>query len=394
MKLGPTPLANSFLTSPDQFKSELCYPLDVYFCSTCSLVQLLDVVDPEVLFRDYIYVTGTAQTIGDHNRDYAKTVVGLLELGHKDLVIEVASNNGSLLSCFRQHGVRTLGVEPAENIAAMANAEGIETVNRFFTSNAAREIRETHGCARAVIGNNVLAHVDDTQDFLAGCRSLIDDDGLVIIEVPYLKSFVDHVEFDTVYHEHLCYFSVTALMRLCEKVGLSILRVDHLPVHGGTIRMYAGRKEKYLDHAVAIQEIASDERNSGLTSIETFERLAETVHQTRTELLTLLRNLRGSGKTIAAYGAPAKGNTLLNYCSIHTDLVSFTVDKNPLKVGKFTPGTHIPVFPVSAVLEHQPDYLLILAWNFADEIIEQQGEYAARGGRFILPIPRPRIIQQ
>ena len=390
--LGPTPLANSFLKSPAEFEMEVFYPLDVYFCEECSLVQLTDVVDPKILFGNYIYVTGTANTIVSHNQQYAETVVDFLGLNGEDLVIEVASNNGSLLGCFREHGVRTLGIEPAENIAAMANADGIETVNKFFNSATANEILSEYGSARAVIGNNVLAHVDDTQDFLKGCKSLLSDDGLVIIEVPYLKEFVDLVEFDTVYHEHLCYFSVTSLMRLCDAVGLSIIRVDRVPVHGGSIRMYAGKKEKYSSHAAAVIAMAEDERKTGLTAPETFENFAEKTRDTREKLCSLLESLKAEGKSIAAYGAPAKGNTLLNYCGIDTRLLDFAVDKNPLKVGLYTPGAHLPVLPVSAVLERQPDYLLILAWNFADEIIKQQSEFEARGGKFIIPIPEPRII--
>jgi hypothetical protein len=288
--------------------------------------------------------------------------------------------------------VRTLGIEPAENIAAIANAEGIETVNKFFNSANAIEILSEYGSARAVIGNNVLAHVDETKDFLKGCKSLLSDNGLVIIEVPYLKEFVDLVEFDTVYHEHLCYFSVTSLMRLCDAVGLSMVRVDRVPVHGGSIRMYAGKKEKYSSHAAAVIVMTEDERKTGLTAPKTFENFAEKTRDTREKLCSLLESLKAEGKSIAAYGAPAKGNTLLNYCGIDTRLLDFAVDKNPLKVGLFTPGAHLPVLPVSAVLERQPDYLLILAWNFASEIMQQQSEFEARGGKFIIPIPEPRII--
>ena len=391
--LGPTPLANSFLRSPAEFGSELSYPLDVYFCEECSLVQLADVVDPKILFGHYLYVTGTASTIVSHNRQYAKTVTELLDLGEADMVVEVASNNGSLLKCFRDLGVKTLGVEPAENIAEIANADGIQTINRFFDSKAAGEIRRSFGAARAVIGNNVLAHVDDTQDFLRGCEALISDDGLVIIEVPYLQEFVELVEFDTVYHEHLCYFSITALMRLCEAVGLSIVRVDRVPVHGGSVRMYAGKKEKHPSHSDEVISMSDEERRSGLTVFSTFEAFAEKARLTRDKLRSLLSDLKAQGKTIAAYGAPAKGNTLLNYSGIDRGILDFTVDKNPLKVGMFTPGSHLPVLPVSAVLEKQPDYLLILAWNFADEIMQQQSEFAARGGKFIIPIPTPRIVE-
>jgi hypothetical protein len=392
VSLGPTPLANSFLKSPDEFEREISYPLNVYFCDECSLVQVAEVVDPRILFGNYIYVTGTANTIVEHNRSYANTVVDYLALCDKDLVVEVASNNGSLLRFFRDQNVRILGVEPAGNIAAIANAAGIETANRFFNASAGCDIRETYGPARAVICNNVLAHVDDTQDFLSGCKSLLADDGLVIIEGPYLREFVELAEFDTVYHEHLCYFSVTSLMRLCDKVGLSIVRIDRMPVHGGSIRMYAAKSETRPDHAAEVVQMSEDEKNDGLTSFETFERFALAVHQTREKLRFLLQSLKADGKSIAAYGAPAKGNTLLNYCGIDTKFVDFTVDKNPLKVGLYTPGAHLPVLPVSELSERRPDYLLILAWNFADEIMLQQAEFAAGGGKFIIPIPEPRIV--
>jgi hypothetical protein len=392
LELGPSPLANSFLKSPEEFAAEEKYPLDVQFCEDCSLVQILDVIDPEVLFRNYIYVTGTSDTIAAHNVRYAQTVTDVLKLGPSDLVVEVASNDGSLLKCFQKHNVRTLGVEPATNIAAMAVNGGVETINKFFDSSTAAEVRSSHGSARAVIGNNVFAHVDEPADFLAGCRDLLTDDGLVVIEVPYLGPFIENIEYDTVYHEHLCYFSVIALMRLCERVGLVIVRVDHVPVHGGSIRMYAGRLETYGEHASQVKQIAEEERGKGLNTLERYLRFAEDVRENRRALLTLLRELKSNGHTIAGYGAPAKGNTLLNYCGISTDLVDYTVDKNPMKVGMYTPGMHIPVLPASTLLAKQPDYVLILAWNFAEEIMSQQKAYRDAGGKFIVPIPMARVV--
>ena len=392
LRLGPTPLANSFLKSPDEFSEEKSYPLNVYFCENCSLIQLLDVIHPEVLFRDYIYVTGTSDTIAAHNLDYAKTVVDLLKLTSDDLVIEVASNDGSLLKCFQPYQVNTLGVEPASNIARMANERGIPTVNQFFNSVTASTIRETHGPARAVIGNNVLAHVDEVQDFLLGCKTLLSDDGLVIIEVPYLKELLDRLEYDTIYHEHLCYFSASTLMRLCGGVGLSIVRIDRVSVHGGSLRMYAGLPGHYGGHAREVMELVANEEEAGLNSFSRYEQFANQVDENRKAILSLLKSLNAQGKTVVGYGAPAKGNTLLNYCGIGTDLLPFTVDKNPLKVDLYTPGMHIPVFPVSKLLETQPDYVFILAWNFASEIVRQQGVLKERGGQFIVPIPHPEVI--
>jgi hypothetical protein len=391
LSLGEMPLANSFLADPSEFDTEKRFPLEVYFCEDCTLVQLLDVIDPEVLFSNYVYVSGTSETTRAHYRRYAEAVVELLGLGPADLVVEVASNDGSLLEEFRRRGVRVLGVEPARNIAEQANRHGIPTLDRFFNSALARELRQSNGAARAVLANNVLAHVDEPVDFLAGCRELIDDDGLVIVEVPHLKELILNLEYDTIYHEHLCYFSAAALLRLAEAAGLTIVRMDRVPVHGGSLRIYAGRAGRGRQTGADALELAREERQLGLNDYARYERFAGEVAGNRRRLLDLLESLRAQGRTLAGYGAPAKGNTLLNYCGIDTRLLPFTVDRNPWKVGRYTPGMHIPVLPVAALEERRPDYALILPWNIAGEIIAQQAGYRRAGGRFILPIPEPRI---
>lgn len=392
LPLGNQPLANSFLKSPEEFSEEQFFPLDTHFCESCSLVQIPDVVDPEVLFRHYLYVTGTSDTIAHHNRAYAQSVTDMLWLTGNDLVVEVASNDGSLLRCFQDFGVKTLGVDPATNVAAMARANGVETINEFFNLDTAKKIRAQYGPAKAVIGNNVLAHVDDTQNFLRGCKEVIGKEGLVIIEMPYLGDLLNRTEYDTIYHEHLCYFSVNSLMRLCESAGLVIVRMDHVPIHGGSLRMHAGHVEVRHTHSAQVLEWSEEEKKRGFTNFSRYEQLARSVEHSRDSLVELLKRSKEEGKTVAGYGAAAKGNTLLNYCQITTDLLPYLVDKNPLKQGMFTPGMHIPVLPVSTLLEQQPDYLLILAWNFAEEIMRQQSEYKARGGKFIIPIPEAMVV--
>jgi hypothetical protein len=391
LALGPSPLANAFLRSPDEFATEPRFPLDLYFCRGCTLLQWLDVVDPDVLFRHYLYVTGTSSTMAIHNRAYAAAVASRLQLSAEDLVVEVASNDGSLLREFQAHGVRTLGVEPARNIAAAASASGVDTVAEFFTSELASTLRSARGPARVVAANNVLAHVDRPADFLEGCRQLVADDGLVTIEVPYVGELLDRLEYDTVYHEHLSYFSVTALLRLCERVGLRVLQIDRVPVHGGSLRLYLSRSAG--PHAAAVLAMGADEARRGLTGADRYRQFAQQVARHRDALVALLSRLGAEGRRIAGYGAPAKGNTLLNYCGIDTRVLPYTVDKNPLKVGLYTPGTHIPVRDVSVLsVEPRPDCVLILAWNFADEIMAQQHAHRTNGGRFLLPVPEPQVV--
>jgi hypothetical protein len=285
-----------------------------------------------------------------------------------------------------------LGVEPARNVAAAARASGIETVERFFTSDVAENLRVIHGEAAAIVANNVLAHVDDPVDFLAGARTLLRPGGSIIIEVPYLADLIECVEYDTVYHEHLGYFSVKALLALADRVGLSISRIDRVAVHGGSVRVFFEPIAEAAAHCDRARAMAAAECQTGLASISRYRAFSQAVEQNRRDLRELLERLAASGRSIAAYGAPAKGNTLLNYCGIDPRLVAYTVDRNPLKIGRYTPGTHIPVLPVATLLDRQPDYVLLLAWNLADEIIAQQSEYRSRGGRFIVPVPKPVVM--
>lgn len=389
LSLGDQPLANALLTGPDAFADERFYPLDVYFCRDCTLVQLVDVVDPEVLFSHYLYVTGTSETIAAHNEAYAASVISRLGLGPRDLVAEIASNDGSLLSAFARRGVRVVGIEPARNIAAMAQARGIDTEVRFFARGVGTEVAARHGRARAIVANNVFAHVDDPVGFLAGCAELLANDGMVFIECPWALDMLRGGEYDTIYHEHLSYVSVTALARMASDAGLFLAGVERVPVHGGSIRV---RFSRTAGAAPDVERAMADEDAAGVTSAAAWDAFGASAARNRDALLSLLAGLRAEGKQVAAYGAPAKGNTLLNYCGIDTAIIPWTVDRNPLKVGLFTPGMHLPVLPVTEVLARQPDYLLILAWNFAEEIVRQQAAFAQAGGRFIVPIPTPRVL--
>lgn len=392
LSLGETALANSFLRGPEEIAGEARFPLTVHLCTTCSLVQIVEVVPPTILFEHYLYVTGTSDTIAAHNEGYADAVLAALEPGPRDLVVEVASNDGSLLRRFQERGVRVLGIEPARNLAERANAEGIKTLPLFFDPGTARSVRAIHGAAKAVIFNNVLAHVNEPVSFLAGAKHLLAPGGRVVFEVPELAQMVAGLEYDTVYHEHLCYFSVTALMRVCEGAGLSIARVDPMPVHGGSVRVWAAPREELGDHAPAVRLLSVEERDAGLTSLGRLRRFAEDVETQRRELLAALERWKSRGESVAGYGAPAKGNTLLNHCGITTELLPYTVDKNPLKVGLLTPGQHIPVLPVETLAERRPDRVLILAWNFADEIVRQQAHLRESGTRFWVPLPSPREL--
>lgn len=392
LDLGLQPLANAFVG--DDVESEATFPLVVSFCRTCSMVGLRDVVDPEVLFRDYIYVTGTSETIAKHNVGYAKSVVDLLGLGADDLVIEAASNDGSLLKQFKTHGVRVLGVEPARNIAKMSEEAGVPVVCEFLSADLGPKVRADHGPARAVIGNNVLAHVDDINGFVKGAREMLSDDGLVIFEFPWLGELVERLEYDTVYHEHLSYLSLSALMGIFDRLDMVVHRVDRTPVHGGSLRVHAGPRPHWKTNGETATALLEEEKKRGLVDEACYRDFSARVEKNREDLLALLNRLKGGGKTLAGYAAPAKGNTLLNYCGIGTDFLPYTVDRAPMKVGKRTPGMHIPVVAADELAKRRPDYTLILAWNFAEEIQRQQSAYREAGGRFIVPIPEPKILEE
>jgi hypothetical protein len=355
-------------------------------------VQLGYVVMPEVLFRDYIYVSSTSETIRQHFAQYAADVAERVGPGNP-LVVEIASNDGCLLKAFKGLPIRILGVEPARNLAALAEQDGVPTLPEFFTVAIAKEILRRHGPAKAIIANNVLAHVDDLDDFCRGLQLLLAEDGDFYLEVPHLLDLVQKREFDTIYHEHLSYFSLGALCTLFERFAMGVVGVKKVGVHGGSLQVHVTRRDGRGPRSEAAERILAEEARYHLTSPGLLIDFGRAVKRLREDLLTLLRRLKSKeGAFIVGYGAPAKGNTLLNYCGIGRDLLEYTVDRSPFKQGLFTPGTRIPVFAPERVLYDQPPYLLLLAWNFADEVLRQQRQYRERGGWFIIPIPEPQVV--
>ncbi len=391
LSLGKTPLADALVAAEAADEPEPRFPLDVAFCGECSLVQILEEVPPEQLFVDnYLYFSSFSEHLLRHSRDHARALIRARGLGPDSLVVEVASNDGYLLRNFREAGVPVLGIDPAPDQAAAARASGIPTLEEFFGDELARRLRGDGRRADVLIANNVMAHVPDLNGFVEGIRILLADDGVATIENPYVRDLVDRCEFDTIYHEHFCYFSCTAVDNLMRRHGLFLNHVEHFPdLHGGTLRWHVGPQAQVSD---TVRDYLVRERESGLTDFAYYAGFADRVARIQRDLLELLRSLKAGGATIAAYGAAAKGSTLVNAVGIGTDLVDFVVDRNVHKQGRLMPGTHLPIRDPSALLDLQPDYVLLLAWNFHDEIRQQQREYLDRGGRFIVPVPSPTVV--
>ena len=392
LSLGRTPLANALLTADELNCPEATYPLDLAFCPNCFLVQITETVPPDQLFRDYLYFSSFSDTMLRHARDLTGQLVARRKLGSDSLVVEAASNDGYLLQYYRQAGVPVLGIEPARNIAQVARErQGVPTLEEFFTSNLAKRLAANGQRADVFHAHNVLAHVADLNGFVDGVRRLLKDDGVAVIEVPYLRDLIDCCEFDTIYHEHLCYFSLQALDRLFRRHGLLIEDVEQVEIHGGSLRLYAARDSLGQRPSERVTRMLREEAAWGVESLEVYQQFAQRVQELKASLCRLLADLKRQGKTLAAYGASAKGSTLLNFCGIGRETLDFVADRSTAKQGRFTPGTRLPIRPPEELLRAVPDYVLLLTWNFAKEIFHQQEPYRNRGGKFILPVPLPRV---
>ena len=399
LSLGDLPLSDGFRDEGNLDEEEGRYPLDVAFCRECSLVQILETVPPEELFaEDYPYYSSFSDALLEHSRANVEAVLSHPDwgacLGADSLVVEVASNDGYLLQYYKQEGIPVLGIDPAPGPVEAARAKGVESLNAFFGLEVARQLANQGRRAHVIHGNNVLAHVADTTGFVQGITTLLQDEGVAIMEFPYVRDLIDNGEFDTIYHEHLCYFSVTAVQALFAANGLVLHHVEPLRIHGGSLRVFASRVDAPSPRQpdASVQQYLVAEAEAGLTSPEYYRGFSDRVASVRTGLRDLIADLSSQGKTIAGYGAAAKGTIMLNYCGIGTETLAFVADRNVHKQGRFMPGVHVPVVDPARILEEQPDYLLILPWNFKDEIVEQQAAYAENGGRFIVPVPEPRVL--
>ena len=391
--LGMSPLCESFLLRDQLNQMEPFYPLKVYVCSNCFLVQLQEYVSPETIFTEYAYFSSYSDSWLQHAKNYTDLMIERFKLESKAQVIELASNDGYLLQYFVEKGIPALGIEPAKNVAQVAIQKGIPTITEFFGVKLARKMSQEGKKADLLLGNNVLAQVPDINDFVAGMKIVLKPQGVITIEFPHLMRLIEGNQFDTIYHEHFSYFSFIAAEKIFARHGITLFDVEELKTHGGSIRIY-GRHAEDVSKPLTGRALELKERElrAGYDRMETYATFAKKVEETKRRLLQILVEVKSQGKKIVGYGAPGKGNTLLNYCGIRSDFLDYTVDRNPYKHGRFTPGTHIEIFPPDRIKQDRPDYLFILPWNLKDEITRQMAFIREWGGKFIVPIPEAAIL--
>ena len=391
LDLGIQPLANNLLRPENLSQSEPKFPLRLAVCHSCWLLQITDLVPPVQLFSEYLYFSSFSDLMLKHAQQAAERYIREFSLKKDSLVTEIASNDGYFLQYFKARTVPCLGIEPAANIAKVAREKGIETLVEFFGEALAKQLAGAGRQADLILGNNVFAHAPDTNDFVAGLGALVKARGRIILEFPYAADFIEKTEFDTIYHEHVFYFGLTALVPLFQRHGLEIFHVERVPIHGGSLRLFAGIPGAHAKQS-SVDALLQEEKSKGVATFSYYEGFAKRVIELKQSLVSLLADLKRQGKSVAAYGASAKGSTLLNFFGLGKDTLDFVADRSSYKQSRLTPGTHIPIVPAARLAEARPDYTLLLTWNFADEILEQQQAYRQKGGKFIMPIPQVKIV--
>lgn len=392
IKLSPTPPANAFLTKKDLKKREPFFPLQVNFCLSCGQLQLTHVVSPELLFRNYVYVSSTSPVFVAHFEQYAKDLIKKFKLSKKSFVVDIGSNDGILLKPLKNAGVRVLGIDPAVGIAKKATKEGIETLPHFLNSKLAKEIVNKFGQADVVSANNAFAHIHNLDEIVESVKILIKEKGVFVIEFPYLVDFIEKNLFDTIYHEHLSYLSLRPLKAIFERLNMQIFDAKKVDSHGGSLRVYVQKQEEQRKVQDSVAAFIDKERELGLDNINTYLKFAKMIEINKKKLIKLLKKLKSQNKTLVGYGAPAKGNTLLNFYEIGPQILDYIVDDSKYKQGLYTPGTHIQVVPFQEIASTKPDYIFILAWNFANPLMDKLSNFKKAGGHFIIPVPQAKII--
>ncbi|TSC88531.1 MAG: C-methyltransferase [Microgenomates group bacterium Gr01-1014_7] len=389
--LGSQPAANAFLTKKQLKGKEPFFPLKVNFCSKCGQLQLTHIVSPDYLFRNYVYVSSTSPVFVAHFEQYAKSVYKKIKLDSESLVVDIGSNDGILLKPFKKLGVKILGIDPARKIAKEATKNGILTIPEYFDQGLANRIIKKWGFADVITANNVFAHVPYIDELILAAKKLLNSEGVLIIEVPYLVDFLQKNLFDTIYHEHVSYLSIRPLVTLFNRFNMTIFDVEETDSHGGSIRVFVKKNKSKRKVKETVENFIKNEKALGLGKLHTYQKFAKKIEQNKIDLNKLLKKLRSQGKNIIGYGAPAKGNTLLNYFNIGTQVLDYIVEDSQYKQGLFTPGMHIPVVSPKEISETNPDFIFILAWNFAKPIMKKLEQFKSRGGRFIVPVPTPKI---
>ena len=393
LSLGDIPLAGGFVKE-EEIPEEKKYPLEVYFCRNCSLAQIMDIVPPDILFKDYRYLSSVMLTLAKHFEMHAKDVVSRYNLDKNSFAVEIGPNDGVLMKPLQDFGINVVGFEPAENIAEIAVSKGLQIIKDYFTENNATKLVESHGKADVILANNVFAHIDDIDEIMKGISKLLKDEGVFIFEVHYIIDLIEKLQFDTIYHEHLMYYSIKALQKIMNRYGMEIVDVKRIPIHSGSISVHAKKTNIMNNIDSSVLNLLGLEYSLGLHSEEAYFEFADKVKEIKNELLTLINDHKSKNKRIICYGAPGRGTTLLNYVGIDKKQIDYVIDQSPERYGRFMPGVQIPIYPPERLREeiNPPDYALILAWSYEEEILKKEQDFISKGGKFIIPLPKIKVI--